>query len=124
MGTSSKTPNWTSLSRRILGTGWWNVDLRNHLYYFSSRSLETACRAAGLELREGRGIHFDPLALLIRLAHLRDPAFRDLNRINESRDRVLDIRGAWRFFSALESACRLALGRSRLNDYLAFWFQK
>lgn len=119
-----ETPNWGSLSRRVLGRRWWNVDLDNHLFLFSPRAIEILGRAAGLAVRESRGTHFDAPAVLIRLACFRDPAMNDLTCINECRERALSVRGAWRASRLLQSSAGALLGRSYLNDYLLCWLQK
>ena len=119
-----ETPHWGSLSSRLLGRGWWNVDPDTHLFLFSRRALEILARRAGLEAREFRGTHFDATAVLIRRARLRDPALNDLVCINELRDRLFSIRGAWRAARVLDSCAALLLGRSLLNDYLECWLQR
>jgi len=119
-----ETPNWGSLSRRVLGRRWWNVDLDNHLFLFSPRAIEILGRAAGLAVRESRGTHFDAPAVLIRLACFRDTAMNDLTCINECRERALSVRGAWRASRLLQSSAGALLGRSYLNDYLLCWLQK
>lgn len=116
-----ETPHWGSLSSRLLGRGWWNVDPDNHLFLFSRRAIEILARRAGLEARGFRGTHFDATAVLIRLARLRDPALNDLVCINELRDRLFSIREVWRAAHVLESCAALLLGRGLLNDYLECW---
>jgi SAM-dependent methyltransferase len=119
-----ETPNWGSLSRRLMGRRWWNMDLDNHLFLFSPRAIEFLGHAAGLAVREFRGTHFDAPAVLIRLAHFRDPAMNDPACINECRERALSIRGAWRASRLLQSLAGALLGRGYLNDYLLCWLQK
>lgn len=119
-----ETPNWDSLSRRILGRRWWNIQMLNHLYYFNRRSLSSLCLGAGLRVQAMRGIHFDPLAVLIRLGHYGDPAYGKMAKINECRERLMKVRGVWRASTILDAVARAMLRRSTLNDYLACWAQK
>lgn len=119
-----ETPNWGSLSRRVLGKRWWNVDLDSHLFLFSPRAIASLGRDAGLLVRESWGTHFDAPALLIRLARFGDPALNDLARINECRERALSVRGAWKASRLLDSFAAALLGRSFLNDYIVCWLQK
>lgn len=119
-----ETPNWGSLSRRLLGRRWWNVDPANHPFLFSPRAVELMGRAAGLEMRDSWGTHFDLAAVLIRLARFADPALNDIAGINEWRDRLFRIRGAWRASRIAEAVAGALLGRGFLNDYMACWFRR
>ena len=119
-----ETPNWASLARRILGRRWWHVDLENHLCYFSPTSLKMICHRAGLRFRFGYGLNFDIMALLIRLANLRNDDYDEFSTINGCLKLLVNRRGAWRLSRCLNYLGRVALRRSYLNDYLAFWFQK
>lgn len=119
-----ETPAWGSLSRRLLGRRWWNVDLDNHLFLFSPRAIALLGRRAGLASRDSWGTHFDAAAVLIRLAHCFDPALNDIARINDRRERLFRVRGAWRISRILDSAAAALLGRGFLNDYMVCWLQK
>jgi len=119
-----ETPNWSALSRRLVGRHWWNIDPEGHLFCFSSASLSLLCARAGLKLRTAKSFHLDTAALLISVAHFHRDDYTSFDRINECRDRLMGVRGAWTFFSYCDLVMGSLLRGGVLNDYLALWMQK
>jgi 2-polyprenyl-3-methyl-5-hydroxy-6-metoxy-1,4-benzoquinol methylase len=64
------TPNWASLSRRVLGARWSPVG-RDHVVYFTPRHLRRALAAAGLAPRRVTTANIQPHEIVSRLRRTR-----------------------------------------------------
>jgi SAM-dependent methyltransferase len=101
------TPNWSSLSRRVLGAAW-PVICAEHVVYFTPRLLRRALRDAGLAPRSVTTANVQPHVLLAHLRRGRGGAAP-----SSSFARTLELR------DAVESSAVLRAAKSAANAVLA-----
>ncbi len=80
------TPNWSSLSRRVLGPRWSAIG-RDHVVYFTPRHVRRALRAAGLAPIRVTSANVQPHEILARLRRS-PPQQTSMERTMELRERV------------------------------------
>jgi len=98
------TPNWASLSRRVLGARWSAIG-RDHVVYFTPRHMRRALRAAGLAPVRVTTANVQPHEILARL--------RRTPRQQTSMEQTMELR------ETVESNALLRAAKSCVNAVLA-----
>jgi 2-polyprenyl-3-methyl-5-hydroxy-6-metoxy-1,4-benzoquinol methylase len=98
------TPNWSSLSRRILGARWSAIG-RDHVVYFTPRHMRRALGAAGLVPLSVTSANVQPHEILARFRRT-PPQQSSMERTMELRERV-------------EASPFLAAAKATVNAFLS-----
>ncbi len=110
------TPNFDSLSRRVLGTKWRPIEIPEHLFYFSARSLSGLLARAELKPIRAWTDGFDPFALWAGIRH-----GRSTGHIRQAVARSEALRGravSSRLWRTAKLAANLGLRLLSLGDTL------
>jgi 2-polyprenyl-3-methyl-5-hydroxy-6-metoxy-1,4-benzoquinol methylase len=125
------TPNFDSLSRRLLGPQWRVIEYPEHLVYFTAATLVSWLERFGFRLMKLEVTGISPgelqhaLRQRVKIAVPRAGVALLANRVVASRDLDERLRGATEAGALMPAAKQLlnaALTRTRLGDTLKAWF--
>lgn len=119
------TPNFGSLSRRLLGAGWRVIDYPEHLVYFTAVTLSGWLRRAGFRRIETTTTGISPSSLLGAIpAPLRRPAVRGQTAGPELNidQRIRVAAESRRTLKAVKRVANRSLTLTGTGDTLSGWF--